>query len=37
MRDYVEKLEIENFWEDEYIDPLAKKLNLLIKNGSYSK
>ena len=35
MKDYVEKLEIENFWEDEYIDPLAKLLDELIKKGSY--
>ena len=35
MRDYVEKLEIENFWEDEYIDPLAKRLDDLIKKGEY--
>ena len=37
MRDYVEKLEIENFWEDEYIDPLSKKLDELIKKGTYKK
>jgi hypothetical protein len=37
MRDYVEKLEIENFWEPEYIDPLAKKLDELIKKGKYNK
>ena len=37
MRDYVEKLEIENFWEDEYTDPLAKKLDELIKKGKYTK
>ncbi len=37
MRDYVERLEIENFWEPEYIDPLAKKLDELIKKGTYTK
>ena len=35
MRDFVEKLEIENFWEDEYIDPLEKRLDELIKKGQY--
>ena len=37
MKDYVEKLEIENFWESEYTDPLAKQLDEIIKSGSYSK
>jgi len=37
MRDYVENLEIENFWESEYIDPLAKRLDKLIKKGKYTK
>ena len=37
MRDYVESLEIENFWENEYIDPLGKRLDELIKKGKYTK
>jgi hypothetical protein len=37
MRDYVENLEIENFWENEYIDPLSKRLDELIKKGKYTK
>jgi len=37
MRDYVESLEIENFWENEYIDPLSKRLDELIKKGKYTK
>ena len=37
MRDYIEKLEIENFWEPEYIDPLAKKLDEIIAKGTYKK
>ena len=36
MRDYVEKLELENYL-DEPQDELAIKLDLLIKKGSYSK
>lgn len=35
MRDFVEKLEIENYLADEPIDPLAKRLDDLIKKGEY--
>ncbi len=35
MRDFVEKLELENYWSDSQIDPLAKKLDELIKKGEY--
>ena len=35
MNNYVEKLELENYWKDEPIDPLVKKLDELIKKGSY--
>ncbi len=35
MRDFVEKLELENYLADEPIDPLAKRLDELIKKGVY--
>jgi hypothetical protein len=35
MRDFVEKLELENYLADEQIDPLAKMLDDLIKKGEY--
>ena len=34
MRDFVEKLEIENYWKDEPIDPLVKKLDEIIAKGN---
>ena len=40
MRDFVENLELETYWENapEGIHPdLAKKLDELIKKGTYSK
>jgi hypothetical protein len=36
MRDFVTKLELENYL-DESQDDLSTKLDLLIKKGSYSK
>jgi hypothetical protein len=36
MRDFVEKLELENYWSDSEIDPLAKRLDELIKKGRYT-
>ena len=35
MRDFVEKIELENYLADEQIDPLAKMLDDLIKKGEY--
>jgi hypothetical protein len=35
MKDYVKKLELENYWADEPIDPLAKRLDELISKGEY--
>jgi len=35
MRDYVEKLELENYWADEPIDPLAQRPDELISKGEY--
>jgi hypothetical protein len=35
--DKVTKLELENYLADEQIDPLAKRLDELIKKGSYTK
>lgn len=35
MRDFVEKLELENYWSDEKKDPLIEKLDLLISKGEY--
>jgi hypothetical protein len=35
MRDFVEKLELENYLADEQIDPLAKMLDELISKGEY--
>ena len=37
MKDFVEKLELENYLADEPIDPLAKMLDEIIKKGSYTK
>lgn len=36
MRDYVKKLEIENYWSDEKPDPLKIKLDEIIKKGQYN-
>ena len=33
MRDFVEKLELENYWSDVEIDPLVKKLDEIIEKG----
>ncbi len=35
MRDFVKQLELENYLADEQIDPLAKRLDELIKKGEY--
>ena len=35
MKDFVEKLELENYLADEQIDPLAKMLDELISKGEY--
>jgi hypothetical protein len=37
MKDFVTKLELENYLADEQIDPLAKMLDELIKKGTYTK
>ena len=37
MRDFVKNQELENYWSDSEIDPLAKKLDEIIKKGVYSK
>ena len=34
MRNYVEKIELENYWKDEPIDPLVKKLDEIIEKGN---
>ena len=35
MKDFVTKLELENYLADEPIDPLAKMLDELISKGEY--
>ena len=35
MRNYVKQLELENYFSDEEIDPLAKRLDELILKGEY--
>lgn len=35
MKDFVTKLELENYLADEQIDPLAKMLDELISKGEY--
>ncbi len=35
MRDFVKKLELENYLADEQIDPLAKMLDEIISKGEY--
>ena len=35
MKNFVEKLELENYLADEPIDPLAKMLDELISKGEY--
>ena len=40
MKDYVEKIELENYWENPPVGihpDLAKMLDELIKKGSYTK
>ena len=34
MRNYVEKIELENYWKNEPIDPLVKKLDAIIKKSN---
>ena len=31
MKNFVEKLEMENYWKDEPIDPLVAKLDAIIE------
>jgi hypothetical protein len=35
MKDFIEKIEINNYLADEQIDPLAKMLDELISKGEY--
>ena len=35
MIDFVKQLELTNYLADEQIDPLAKRLDELIKKGQY--
>lgn len=35
MKDFIEKLELENYLSGEKIDPLAKMLDDLIMKGEY--
>ena len=37
MKDFINKIELENYLADEPIDPLAKMLDELIKKGTYTK